>query len=186
MSMPNWKPTIALVLITGGLSIPPVRAQQGAAKGTKAAPLTATDYREIQQLVARYSYALDSAAGDGAVYASLFAADGILRAKTDPPYEVKGRDKLAAFVTRDLKKQGPLYVHTFAANHIIQPSPEGATGRVYLVAIDIQEDANPGLIREGGRFDDLYVKTREGWRFKTRTYIPSKLGPRTDSPPPSR
>jgi hypothetical protein len=184
MCMPSWKPTIALALIAGCLSISPVRAQQPAAKETKVAPLTATDYREIQQLVARYSYALDSAAGD--VYASLFTADGILRAKTDPPYEVKGRDKLAAFVTRDLKKQGPMYVHTFAANHIIQPSPQGATGRVYLVAIEIQESTNPGLIQEGGRFDDLYVKTREGWRIKTRTDVPSKLGPRTNSPSPSR
>jgi hypothetical protein len=184
--MRNWTPTIAFALITGCLSISPVGAQQQAAKEPKVAPLTATDYREIQQLVARYSYALDTAAEDGAVYASLFTADGILRAKTDPPYEVKGRDKLAAFVRRDLKKQGPMYVHTFAANHIIQPSPQGATGRVYLVAIEIQESTNPGLIQEGGRFDDVYVKTREGWRIKTRTYIPSKLGPRTNSPSPSR
>ena len=40
------------------------------------AGLTAADYIEIRQLVARYAYAVDTGADNGNVYASLFAPDG--------------------------------------------------------------------------------------------------------------
>ena len=45
-----------------------------------------------------------------------------------------------------------------SAGLVIEPSPEGATGRAVL----------PG----GGRYDDLYVKGPAGWRFQSRTYVP--------------
>jgi hypothetical protein len=150
----------------------------GGARLAAAPALTAMDYIEIQQLVARTSFALDTAADKGRTYASQFTADGTLRAKTPQPYEVKGRDQLAAFAMGDLAHRGPSYVRDYVTNHIINPSAEGATGRVYLAWIEVEENGRPGGIQSGGHYDDLYVKTPAGWRIKTRTVVPSKLGPK--------
>jgi hypothetical protein len=151
-----------------------------AAVALSAAPptLTAMDYIEIQQLVARYGYALDTAADKGRAYAGLFTADGTFRARLGQPYEVKGREQLAAFAMGDLTHRGPFHVRDYVTNHIISPSPEGATGSVYLVWIEVEENGRPGAIKGGGRYEDLYVKTPAGWRIKMRTFVPSKLGPR--------
>jgi hypothetical protein len=144
-----------------------------------AAPtLSATDYIEIQQLVARTSYALDTGADKGKTFAGLFTADGTLKAKTPQPYEVKGRDQLAAFAMGDPTHRGPAYVREYVTNHVISPSAEGATGRVYLVWIEVEENGRPGAIQSGGRYEDVYVRTPAGWRIKARTFVASKLGPR--------
>ena len=140
--------------------------------------LAAMDYVEIQQLVARYGYALDTAADKGRAYAGLFTADGTFRARVSQPYEVKGRDQLAAFAMGDVTHRGQFHVRDYVTNHIINPSPEGATGSVYLVWIEVEENGRPGAIKGGGRYEDLYVKTPAGWRIKMRTFVPSKLGPR--------
>lgn len=140
--------------------------------------LTAMDYVEIQQLVARTSFALDTAADKGRVFAGLFTDDGRFTSKTGQQSEVKGREQLAAFAMGDLAHRGPAYVRDYITNHIIQPAPEGATGRVYLVWIEVEENGHPGAIRSGGRYEDVYVRTPAGWRIKTRTFVPSKLGPR--------
>ena len=164
--MGTWFATFALV-------------SAAAVVGAGAAPsLTAMDYVEIQQLVARTSFALDTAADKGKVFAGLFTPDGRLTSKTGQPYEIKGRDQLAAFAMGDLAHRGPVYVRDYVTNHIIQPAPEGASGRVYLVWIEVEENGHAGAIQSGGRYEDLYVRTPAGWRIKTRTFVPSKLGPR--------
>ncbi|MEO8257894.1 MAG: nuclear transport factor 2 family protein [Acidobacteriota bacterium] len=170
---------MACVLGAGLFAAAPLAApQRGAKEGPRGTALTARDYLEIQQLVAQSSYALDSVADNGDAYARLFTADGALRTGAGGASEVKGRDKLAAFARSDVTNQGPLWVHHFVLNHIIQAAPQGATGRVYVVGIDIAEGTNPGAIRTGGHFEDVYAKTAEGWRIRMRTYVPSALGPR--------
>jgi len=153
-------------------------AQQRTARAAKSPTLTAADYLEIKQLVARYSYALDEVSGNGEAFARLFTSDGVFKVKGSSESEVKGRQKLAAFARGDIKNQGPLWVHDFVTNHIIQPSPQGATGSVYVVGIEIAESGNPGVIQTGGRYEDVYEKTSEGWRIKARTLVPIKLGPK--------
>lgn len=164
--MTRWIATLALVSASAVVS--------------SAAPtaLTAMDYVEIQQLVARTSFALDTAADKGRAFAELFTIDGRFTSKTGLAHEVKGREQLAAFAMGDLAHRGPAYVRDYVTNHIIQPAPEGATGRVYLVWIEVEENGNPGAIQSGGRYEDLYVRTPGGWRIKARTFVPSKLGPR--------
>ena len=169
---------VALAFVLGAGLLVDAAPQRGAKETTRGSALTARDYLEIQQLVARSSYALDTVAENGDAYARLFTADGIVRTGTGTSSEVKGRDRLAAFARADVKNQGPLWVYNFVTNHIIQASPQGATGRVYVVGIEIAEAANPGAIQTGGHFEDVYAKTAEGWRIKMRTYVPSMLGPR--------
>jgi hypothetical protein len=160
---------------------PATSAAQVAGTAAVAAPassLSAGDTIEIQQLIARSAYALDRAGDRGAAYAQLFTADGAFITKTALPAEIKGRTQLAAFALGDLTHRGPAFVREYLTNYIIQPSRGAATGRVYVVWIEVGENGNAGAIQGGGHYEDEYVKTREGWRIAMRTFVPSRLGPR--------
>src|SRR5207244_2064064 len=54
--------------------------------------LTAQDYLDIQQLVARYAHAMDSGADNGFAYADLFTLDGEF---VSPTGTIRGREALA-------------------------------------------------------------------------------------------
>jgi hypothetical protein len=160
---------VAGVLVAGAI----VRAQQRSSPATSAATLTPQDYIDIQQLVSNYAYGLDGNTDNGATYASLFAPGGIFgRPRTE------GRDNLAALANRE--PHGAKYVRHFITNHVIEPSPGGAIGREYAVIIDINENGEPGRIFLGGRYDDEYVKTPQGWKFKMRTFTPSRVDVRPE------
>ncbi len=148
----------------------------GTAVAAPASSLSAADTIAIQQLIARSAYALDSAADRGAAYAQLFTADGAFIAKTALPAEIKGRAQLAAFAAGDLIHRGPAFVREYLTNYIIQPSRGAATGRVYVVWIEVGENGNAGAIQGGGHYEDEYVRTRDGWRIALRTFVPSRLG----------
>jgi hypothetical protein len=136
-------------------------AQQPAGK---AAELTSLDYIEIQQLAIRYAYGLDSTGDNGYLYADVFTPDGEFVGRQVPL--TQGREALAR-VARSVRKGNPQYVRHFIANHEIHPSPEGASGRVYLMVVDVEE-GQPSSIYIGGRYEDIYVKTAQGWRIKRR------------------
>jgi hypothetical protein len=162
----------AIMLSAGALLLAPPRAPHGG--GTPSpSRLTVMDYLEIQQLVTRYAYALDSGVDSGRMYAGLFAHDGVFVQRTGQ--EISGDDNLAALAVRNQK--GPLAVFHFILNDIIEPSPEGAIGKQYLSQLKIGENGRPSEVSGGGHYDDVYVKTPEGWRFKRRQFFPSQSGP---------
>jgi len=167
----------ALVIGVAGSSL--ARAQQKVTGGS----LTAADYVEIQQLVARYSYAVDTHADNGYAYADLFTPDGMFG-------KTKGREALAELARMTQKDRGgPSYTRHFLTNVIIYPTPEGARGSQYLSAIDVSEGGKPSSVVHGGRYEDVYVKTPAGWRFKSRQLHPAKIGvppPTAKLPPSSR
>ena len=182
--MKNVRPSILLTLVTtvlvfviGAVSL--VRAQQKVTGGT----LTAADYIEIQQLVARSSYAVDTHADNGYAYADLFTPDGVFG-------KTRGREALAELARATQKERaGPSFTRHFLTNVIIYPTAEGARGSQYLMALDVSEGGKPSSIVHGGRYDDEYVKTPAGWRFKSRQLHPAKIGvpPSTAKlPPPTR
>lgn len=131
--------------------------------------LTAGDYIEIQQLVARYPYALDQNADDGASYASLFTPDAVFRQP-----RTEGRANLAKLASS--APHGPRYTRHFIANHVIEATPDGAAGKQYLVVVDVGEAGQPSSIFLGGHYEDQYARTAGGWRFRTRTFIASATG----------
>ena len=47
-----------------------------------------------------------------------------------------------------------------------EPSAQGATGKVYLPGRDPNSS--------GGHYEDTYVKTPDGWKFKSRKYLSAK------------
>lgn len=152
------KVALAVSLCLAALAI---LAAQPASKG-RMATLTADDYVEIQQLVARYGFALDTAADNGYMYADLYIPDGVFN-------EAKGRDALAALARGG--RRGPLNVRNFGSQAIIKPSAEGATGLQYAQAINFGEAGQPTELDHFGHYEDVYVKTADGWRFKSRRYV---------------
>lgn len=53
--------------------------------------------------------------------------------------------------------------------HVITPTAAGATGRSTLLAIGV--GGNPTTIEYQGGYEDVYVKTETGWRFKSRVHV---------------
>ncbi len=137
--------------------------------------LTALDYIEIQQLVAKYARAIDTCSNNGYDYADLYTADGVFTPNFSGTTVkgIQGREKLAEVSGGGSKgcknvgwiKQGVRHVYV---NHIIAPTPEGATGTVDMMMIGLGGD--PNKIAHDGYYEDVYVKTPQGWRFKQRTH----------------
>ena len=129
------------------------------------------DYLDIQRLVTTYSMAMDTGAGEGYVYADLFAPDGVFMAGK---IKHQGREELKKFAWQHRPGQGNQYVRMFSQNPVIEASPEGATGKVYALVLDFGDDGKTHSILQGGHYEDVYVKTPAGWRIKQRQYIVSK------------
>jgi hypothetical protein len=74
----TWKKLFfATTLGCAALAIVMVQAQQ--TKPWFLGHITPRDYIEVQQLAARYPYALDRGTDNGKTYAALFTADGVFR-----------------------------------------------------------------------------------------------------------
>ena len=154
------------------LSVASLQAQSAAGGGSST--LTDRDRAEIRELVARYAQALGSCAAED--YARLFTADGTFttddfrgakhREIYGPKGTLRGRDQLVQLVRTEefcLDGKPRATASRPAPTVTIQPSPEGARGSAPLGA--------------GGRYDDVYVKTADGWRFKSRTVTMPAVAP---------
>ena len=165
-----------LAMAFAALLVVVARAQQRSVSApAQPATLTAQDYIDIQHLVSSYPYRLDGNTDNGESYANLFAPGGVFgRPRTE------GHANLAALA--NTQPHGAKYVRHFITNHVIEPAPGGAIGKEYAVIIDIGENGNQSGIALGGRYDDEYVKTPQGWKFKNRTFTPSRV---EVQPPPA-
>jgi hypothetical protein len=137
--------------------------------------LTALDYIQIQQLVARYARAIDTCSNNGYDYADLFTPDGafIPMVNGQAGAKIQGREKLAEVSgggSRGCKNVGWIEqgVRHLYVNHIITPTAEGATGTVDMLMIGLGGD--PNKIEHDGYYEDTYVRTAKGWRFKQRVH----------------
>jgi hypothetical protein len=162
------KALLTALIGAGILAAAAVQAQQKSNVASSKVPaLTPQDYLDIQQLVSSYPYGLDENTDNGETYANLFAPGAVFgRPRTE------GHDNLAALA--NMQPHGAQYTRHFITNHVIEPAPGGAIGKEYAVIIDIGENGMPGKVALGGRYDDEYVKTPQGWRFKSRTFTASR------------
>jgi hypothetical protein len=144
--------------------------------------LTALDYIEIEQLSARYAFAIDRCTNGGSDYADLFVADGEFAVANDwgaapeqRRFRAIGRDALAAAAgggpdgCRDPKTLMGYGISHIIMNHVITPTAEGATGKSYLLAIGV--GGEPTQTELQGGYEDVYVKTADGWRFRSRIHV---------------
>ncbi len=137
--------------------------------------LTALDYFQIQQLVAKYARAIDTCSNNGYDYADLFTPDGYFAPSMNGKVGSKwqGRERLAeasgggTHGCRNVPwiEQG---IHHIYVNHIITPTPEGAGGTVDMLMIGLGGD--PNKIEYDGYYEDAYARTSQGWRFKSRIH----------------
>ncbi len=143
-----------------------------AASGGELSPL---DYIEIQQLVRKSAWALDSGDNFGYAYADLFTPDGefVGTNQGSNGRNYRGRDQIAT-LARGGSRGATVQSH-FTMNHVIRPNGDGATGRAYVVVVDAGVAGRPNRVNHGGSYDDVYEKTALGWRFKQRTYRESKV-----------
>jgi len=175
---------VALALAVSLGTLAGVYAQQN--RG--GAALTGTDYAEIQRLSAQYGQAIDSCSGNGYDYADLYTPDGVFidmwseGAIKQGGTRWQGREKLRE-IAAGANFGGPGCtsprfngsISHLILNLVITPSPEGARGNSYLVELGGQD---PGRIQRLGNYEDVYVKTADGWRFKSRTHTRAPNGTR--------
>ena len=115
--------------------------------------LTTQDYIEIQQLYARYNYAIDN--DETETYVNLYTPDGSFN-------DFNGPDELRSFMD---SRAGGTRRH-WNTNLVITPTSEGARGAVYLMFLDV--GVVPPRVIGAGKYEDTMVKTTQGWRFRTR------------------
>jgi hypothetical protein len=175
--------SIVGIAVLVGLGFAAGRGGFGVGTATAAgSELSALDYAEITQLINRYAYGIDTCANNGYDYANVFTEDGVFIDKnSDAGFAAggrvlaKGRDALAELVGGGSKGCKTKLVWTdwshLMLNHEITAAPEGATGRVYLVQLGMR---GPGSVDRHGGYEDVYVRTPDGWRIKSRTHVRNK------------
>jgi hypothetical protein len=163
----------AVLLILGAAGAA-LFAQQKSAGPRK---LSADDYIEIQQLYARYHHLINELKSEDQTdqIANLWIEDGFFDNGTTarPPY--RGRKDIATEYKSSFRN------HTEGVDSadrmftdiglLIEPTPEGAVGKSALVRLKTSADrSQPVAIEFTGEYHDELVKTREGWKFKSRVF----------------
>jgi len=141
------------------------------------APLTTADYIEIEQLVHKLNFALDYCTNGGQDFADLFVEGGsfIIDEGNGSPTVRSTRDELIGLAggpgceSRDTPPSS--YILHLAESLVIEASPDGATGLSYAIYPSragrfFSEDVAGQL----GVYRDEYVKTPNGWRFRSRRH----------------
>src|ERR1700761_5729027 len=120
------------------------------------------DKDDIRELLARYCFLLDGYRLSE--FAALFAADGEWISRNG---KAMGRDAIERLLRGLVPEPAPGKRRKhFTANIIIELSGDSATVvSNFLVVRD--SEAGP-VIAVAGTYDDIVVRTGEGWKFKSR------------------
>ncbi len=154
----NPKILVAMALVAGGLGY----ARTAAAQTVQ--PLTDKDREELAEMSVKYRRALMTCKGDD--YADLFATPGGYFGSSSRG-EVREHKALAEMVVGydRCKSPAPPQVGTVAGQRgsaypapVYEATPFGAKARIINS-------------KGGGYYDDEYVKTPKGWRFKSRNVV---------------
>jgi hypothetical protein len=119
-------------------------------------PLTDRDRAEIQELVTHYARALATCSAEE--YAGLFTpVTGSFASSLRG--EIVGREKLIALVQSE--------------PHCVSPTAGRPVGNGPIATITSSADRVTGHASVGnaGHYEDVYVKTPDGWRFQSRNVI---------------
>jgi hypothetical protein len=173
-----FRHTLTIAAMVGLAAVAADGAQ--APRAAKAPSLSSQDYIEIQQLSARYAFAIDTCVNAGADFADLFTDDGEF--SVSQQWGVAGSRKTKGRVAlmdaaggdgvggcKDPKTTMGYGISHIDVNHVITPTPDGATGKSYILAIGVGGD--PTRIERQGGYEDVYVKTATGWRIKSRVHV---------------
>jgi hypothetical protein len=173
------------ILISGAVLLMILAAAAGGAlfaqqKSASPAKLSAEDWIEIRQLYSRYGQLVNEMTSeeDTNKIANLWTEDGVFDQPGSPdaphaPY--RGRKEIAteyipAFRnnTEGVRSANRMFTDIGV---VIEASPQGAIGKTSMVRVTSSAvRGQPTVIELTGEYHDEIVKTREGWKFKTRVF----------------
>jgi SnoaL-like domain len=163
--------SVALGCLVAALSVP------GASIAQNKNALTALDYVEIQQLVNRLNFALDYCIDGGQAFADLFVEGGqFVIDQGDGMPSVRGTRQalieLASGPGCEARKNPPTaYILHLAESLVIEPNEDGARGKSYAFYPSNKGDyLSPDVAGQLGIYHDEYVRTNDGWRFRSRRH----------------
>ena len=173
--MSRSKIWLSLALLAA-LVIPAIAYVQGAPK------LSIQDYIDIEQLTAGYPYKIDNCTNGGYDYAEQYTEDAIFGVSSAwgsaGKVWYRGREELAqaggggkgGCRPRPANAARPR-THHIVTSQVITPTASGASGRSTLMALTNAFADQPSKMEWQGGYEDTYVKTPKGWRFKSRFHV---------------
>lgn len=128
----------------------------------KALVLTAQDYTDITELYARLYQGSDLRELD--TWLATFADDAVFSFPTGE--EVSGKKALGEWRAKSFGgSTGDSKRRHWTSGVMLTPTTEGtAKGRAYWLMLDAT--GKQPVVAQSGYFDDLFVKTKDGWKFK--------------------
>jgi 3-phenylpropionate/cinnamic acid dioxygenase small subunit len=131
--------------------------------------LTGADYAEIQQLYARYAQGTDF--GNAEMWLGVFTQDATFRPTANQPgggTAHVGREAMVKWRAGVFAGRKPPYHYRhWTSSWVITPTSDGnARGRVYWMAFN--PTTEPLAVVDTGFYEDVYVRTADGWRIKER------------------
>jgi hypothetical protein len=125
--------------------------------------LSPEDYIEIHQLYSYYARDVDP--GSRRNPAWMFTEDAVA--------DMNGRrytgQELKDFYAEVPKNQSAGIRH-FNSTYVIVGTPDGARGSSYMLQVERRTKGGPIEVTLFGKYEDRFVKTSDGWRFKERIF----------------
>jgi hypothetical protein len=151
--------------VTVGAQAPAAPKQSGSTGSAHPMELTAEDRAAIQDLGARYARALATCAAED--YADLFASPGGYFGSGSRG-ELVGRERLIGLV----RSEPRCATSTSPAAAGRTAGPSGGSGPAVTIGQSAEGITGKTMVGNGGGYyEDVYVKTPAGWRFKSRNVL---------------
>ena len=131
--------------------------------------LSPEDYLEIHQLYSFYARDVDPGSKRNPSW--MFVDDGVADMGGR---RYSGRKELDAFYGEVPKRQSAGVRH-FNTSYVIVGTPEGARGSSYMMQVERRKESGPIEVTLFGKYEDRFVKTPDGWRFKERLWTPDSF-----------
>jgi hypothetical protein len=142
------------------------------------AGLTPADHIEIQQLVNRLNFALDYCGRGGSDFADLFVEGGqfTIDRGDGMPIVRSTREALIALAggpdCQPRRTPPSAYILHLAESLVVEAQAGGARGKSYAIYPSSQgRRFSDDVAGQLGVYYDEYVRTAEGWRFKSRRHV---------------
>lgn len=127
--------------------------------------MTPEDRLAVQDLLARYAWALDT--GDYQTYASLYTPDGVF---VERGVEYRGRDAIREHVRELVGRMAPGNRHHNTQILFEASGEDWCRLRSYSTHIYQPEPGSPPQVRMQGWYCDLCVKLEGAWYFAERRW----------------
>ena len=157
--------TIATAALLGMVLVGSGRTE--AQNGGTAMDLTPADHAEIRHILTSLNQGADF--NDSDLWVSQWTPDG---SWTRPDGEsFVGHDRLREYRRSTRVPGGGASSRRHWTNGVVlTPTADGATGRTYYMLLDIS--VSPPTVATAGHYEDVFVKTADGWRIKQRVIKP--------------